>query len=101
MSPLDEGSWQSIAPKTCCLFRAFVFSWQIEILMDDPLLGYRGEIPDPRATTYLISNSLGAMPRGVAGAMREYTDMWATRGVRAWTERWWMLAREVGDRSAR
>jgi kynureninase len=23
--------------------------------------------------------------------------MWATRGVRAWEERWWMLASEVGD----
>lgn len=65
--------------------------------MPDPLLGYRSEFPILETTTYLISNSLGAMPRGVLDAMREYADLWATRGVRAWTERWWMLARAVGD----
>jgi kynureninase len=37
------------------------------------------------------------MPRGVYEAMRGYADTWATRGVRAWEERWWMLAAEVGD----
>ena len=25
---------------------------------------------------------------------------WATRGVRAWADRWWMFAREVGDQIA-
>lgn len=65
--------------------------------MPDPLLRYRAEFPILEATTYLISNSLGAMPRGAAEAMREYTDQWATRGVRAWAESWWMLAHEVGD----
>ena len=68
--------------------------------MNDPLLRYRDEFPILATTTYLISNSLGAMPRGVADAMREYTDVWATRGVRAWADRWWMLAREVGDQIA-
>jgi kynureninase len=38
------------------------------------------------------------MPRAAARALGEYADAWATRGVRAWEERWWMLAREVGDR---
>jgi len=68
--------------------------------MSDPLLRYRAEFPILNATTYLISNSLGAMPRGVAEAMREYTEVWNTRGVRAWADRWWMLAREVGDQIA-
>src|SRR5262245_34312543 len=68
--------------------------------MSDPLLRYRQEFPILETTTYLISNSLGAMPRGVADAMREYTDAWAARGVRAWADRWWMLAREVGDQIA-
>jgi kynureninase len=45
----------------------------------------------------MISNSLGAMPRGVYDSLRGYADFWATRGVRAWEERWWMLAAEVGD----
>ena len=29
--------------------------------------------------------------------MRDYAETWAQRGVRAWEERWWMLAEEVGD----
>jgi kynureninase len=45
----------------------------------------------------MISNSLGAMPRGVYDALHAYADVWATRGVRAWEERWWTLAAEVGN----
>jgi len=63
----------------------------------DGLLGYRSQFPILEHTTYLISNSLGAMPRAVYDAMKGYADTWATRGVRAWDERWWMLAAEVGD----
>jgi len=37
------------------------------------------------------------MPRGVYDALQSYADTWATRGVRAWEEQWWMLAAEVGD----
>jgi len=65
--------------------------------MSTDLLRYRSEFPILDRTTYLISNSLGAMPRGVYDAMKGYADTWATRGVRAWEERWWMLAVEVGD----
>ena len=63
----------------------------------DDLLHYRPEFPILERTTYLISNSLGAMPRAVYDAMKGYADTWATRGVRAWEEGWWMLAAEVGD----
>jgi len=65
--------------------------------MTDDLLRYRSQFPILERTTYLISNSLGAMPRGVYDAMKNYADTWATRGVRAWEERWWTLAAEVGD----
>ena len=65
--------------------------------MADELLRYRSQFPILERTTYLISNSLGAMPRGVYDAMKDYADIWATRGVRAWEERWWMLAGQVGD----
>jgi kynureninase len=65
--------------------------------MADELLRYRSEFPILDRTTYLISNSLGAMPRGVYDAMHDYAETWATRGVRAWEERWWMLAAQVGD----
>jgi kynureninase len=63
----------------------------------DQLLRFRPEFPILERTTYLISNSLGAMPQGVYDAMKGYADTWARRGVRAWEERWWMLAAEVGD----
>jgi len=65
--------------------------------ISDPLLHFRPEFPILERTTYMISNSLGAMPRGVYGSAKEYCDVWATRGVRAWEEAWWMMAREVGD----
>ena len=65
--------------------------------MADELLRYRSNFPILERTTYLISNSLGAMPKGVYDALKGYADIWATRGVRAWEERWWMLAAQVGD----
>jgi kynureninase len=65
--------------------------------MDD-LLKWRAEFPILDRTTYLISNSLGAMPRGVYGGMRAYADSWAERGVRAWEEGWWDMAVGVGDK---
>jgi len=65
--------------------------------MTDDLLRYRAEFPILETTTYMISNSLGAMPRGVAASLQSYCDTWATRGVRAWEETWWDMAREVGD----
>jgi kynureninase len=62
------------------------------------LLKWREEFPILEKTTYLISNSLGAMPRGVYERMQEYAETWATRGVRAWEESWWEMAAETGDR---
>jgi kynureninase len=63
----------------------------------DDLLRYRSEFPILERTTYMISNSLGAMPRAVAGSLQTYCETWAARGVRAWEETWWMMSREVGD----
>ena len=42
--------------------------------MSDELLRYRPGFPILDRTTYLISNSLGAMPRGVEDALHHYTD---------------------------
>jgi kynureninase len=63
----------------------------------DPLLRFRPEFPILAKTTYLISNSLGAMPRSAAAALAEYAETWATRGVRAWADSWWDLSVTVGD----
>src|SRR6185369_7662232 len=65
--------------------------------MSDALLRFRNEFPILQNTVYLISNSLGAMPRGVEDSLATYTELWKTRGVRAWEETWWDLARVVGD----
>jgi kynureninase len=63
----------------------------------DDLERWRSEFPILERSVYMISNSLGAMPRGAAAALGKYADTWATRGVRAWEERWWEMGREVGD----
>ena len=65
--------------------------------MSEGLLRYRSEFPILAKTNYLISNSLGAMPRGVEDSLHQYTETWNTRGVRSWEDEWWMLALEVGD----
>lgn len=66
----------------------------------DPLLDWRGEFPILDTCTYLVSNSLGAMPRGVYDSLRAYADAWATQGVTAWGHGWWDLNGRVGDRIA-
>ena len=69
--------------------------------MTDDLLKYRSEFPILDKTIYLISHSLGAMPRGTYDRLREYADIWATRGVRAWAEGWWDMPVTVGNEVAR
>jgi kynureninase len=64
------------------------------------LESWRDEFPILQRSIYMISNSLGAMPRAAARSLAEYADTWATRGVRAWEERWWEMAGEVGNRVA-
>jgi kynureninase len=67
----------------------------------DELLAYRKEFPILERTTYMISHSLGAMPRKVYDRLREYADMWATRGIQAWAEGWWEMPVTTGDKLAR
>jgi kynureninase len=63
----------------------------------DPLLIWRKEFPILEHTTYMISHSLGPMPRRARTALEEFTDTWATRGIRAWEEGWWMMPMTCGD----
>lgn len=69
-------------------------------MRSDPLLVSRDLFPIVNSTTYLISNSLGAMPREVEASLQEYAMTWSSRGVRAWEETWWAMAAEMGDRVA-
>ncbi|MHB8839300.1 MAG: aminotransferase class V-fold PLP-dependent enzyme, partial [Gemmatimonadaceae bacterium] len=66
----------------------------------DPLLAFRAEFPILERCTYLVSNSLGAMPRAVPDRLAEYVDAWEGRGVRAWAEGWWELPITVGNEVA-
>ncbi|OYV71775.1 MAG: kynureninase, partial [Gemmatimonadetes bacterium 21-71-4] len=68
--------------------------------MIDPLLAFRPEFPILERTTYLVSNSLGAMPRGVPDRLAEYVDEWAEQGVRAWGRAWWEMPSRVGNEIA-
>ncbi len=65
--------------------------------MSPPISAWRHEFPILATTTYMVSNSLGAMPRGAAARLAEYAHIWATRGVRAWEEGWWEMPVTVGD----
>jgi len=65
--------------------------------VDDPLLEWRREFPTTETTLHFISHSLGAMPRGVEGALAHYAEMWRNRGIRAWEEEWFALPTAVGD----
>jgi len=69
--------------------------------LSDDLLKWRSEFPILDKTVYLISHSLGAMPRATYDQLHEYAEVWATRGVRAWAEGWWDMPVTVGDEIAR
>jgi kynureninase len=65
------------------------------------LAEYRGEFPILEHTTYLVSHSLGAMPRKAAERLSEFARMWEERGIRAWAEGWWETPWSVGDQVGR
>lgn len=63
----------------------------------DALLRWRDEFPILNRTVYMISHSLGAMPRRTRDRLEQYADEWDTRGIRAWEEGWWAMPVTVGD----
>ena len=63
----------------------------------EDLLALRSEFPILEHTTYLINNSLGAMPRQVHDELETFATQWETRGVRAWHEGWWEMSVTTGD----
>ena len=69
-------------------------------MTSDPLLTFRDEFPILNETTYLVSNSLGAMPRAVPARLAEYAEQWGGLGVRAWAQGWWTMPRMLGDEIA-
>jgi len=65
------------------------------------LQDYRAEFPILAETTYLVSHSLGAMPRKAADRLAEFAQEWAERGIRSWAEGWWETPWTVGDQVGR
>ena len=66
----------------------------------DKLLEWRDGFPILSRCNYLISNSLGAMPRGVYDSLHYYADTWAEQGVSAWGTGWFELPQTVGNKIA-
>ena len=68
--------------------------------IDRDLKAIRKEFPILAKCVYLISNSLGAVPRQVRDDIMAYYGLWSEQGVSAWSQEWWDLARNVGDQVA-
>ena len=66
----------------------------------DPLLDFREEFPILEKTNYLVSNSLGPMPRMVPEKLAEYARDWGDLGVKAWNRGWWEMPVQVGNEIA-
>ncbi|MBZ0308867.1 MAG: aminotransferase class V-fold PLP-dependent enzyme, partial [Anaerolineae bacterium] len=66
--------------------------------MTDSLLQWRAEFPILETCTYLVTHSLGAMPRAVYDSLNAYADAWSQRGVQAWDDTWWMLNNTIGNK---
>jgi kynureninase len=64
------------------------------------LQDFREEFPILAKTNYLVSNSLGPMPRSVPDRLAEYGRDWGDLGVKAWNRGWWELPVEVGNEIA-
>ena len=58
----------------------------------------RDEFPTLAEGVYLLSHSLGPMPRAAHDAMRDYLDAWRGHTSEdAWMSAWWELSSRVGD----
>jgi len=68
-----------------------------EPLTAEEVAAWRGRFPILSRCTYLINNSLGAMPASVGDSLAEYAAVWSTKGVQAWGSDWLPQVREVAD----
>ena len=66
-------------------------------LTDEEVARWRSRFPILSDCTYLINNSLGAMPDTVRASLQAFADLWATKGVEAWGSDWLPEVRAVAD----
>ena len=64
-------------------------------LTDAEVAHWRTQFPTLDRCTYLINNSLGAMPAGVPASLSEFARQWEERGVEAWGTDWLPEVRNV------
>lgn len=64
-------------------------------LTDAEVAAWRERFPTLAKSTYLINNSLGAMPAGVPGSLAAFAALWEDKGVEAWTSDWLPEVRAV------
>ena len=55
----------------------------------------REQFPVLKNCVYLISNSLGAVPRKVKAELEHYYNLWSKQGVNAWKKEWWDLSKKI------
>ena len=66
-----------------------------EPLSADEVAAWRRRFPTLSHATYLINNSLGAMPDTVPAALTEFAALWESKGVEAWTSDWLPEVRSI------
>jgi len=66
----------------------------------DPLLELRREFPVLESTCYMVSHSLGAMPRAAEQHLAEFSRLWRERSITAW-EPWLAEVDAASGRLAR
>jgi len=71
-------------------------SWDLERDLET----IRKEFPILDQCVYLISNSLGAVPKKAADHLNRFYSLWAEDGVSAWEKEWWDLSGKVGNQVA-
>jgi kynureninase len=65
--------------------------------VSDDLERWRAEFPGLEKSVYMVSHSLGAMPRAAYDHLRAFADSWANEGINAWNS--WLP--EVDDAAER
>jgi len=64
--------------------------------LESQFMELRKEFPILKDTVYLISHSMGAMPRGANDRLRQYADEWARLGIEGYNA-WMPRLRETAD----
>jgi kynureninase len=54
--------------------------------MTDELIRWRDEFPALQRSVYMVSHSLGAMPRRAYDHLRAFADLWVNKGINAWDD---------------